>query len=552
MTDNSDAGKELLRKAKKAFSLPERYNAQVAWALLAEFVLPNQNREWFGDVTKGIRRDRNVFDSSPIQFNRDLASAIHSTVTNPAMHWSKLRFRQDDINDNRDAVNWLDQASSTFHNHLNDSNFDSMIGQCYQSYSALGTMILFQDEDFNFDAWHLAEVSFVENDKGYIDTAYRKFKLTLKQAYEKFGDEIGEDMVSKMETDPLQEIKFYHCIYPREVSKVKYNAIGLANPKERPFECKYIMEKGSKVVLEEGYYEFPVYVSRWSKLPGETYGFGPGHIALADIRTVNKMKEKYLAALAKAIDPPYVTTKQNMINGDFRAGKITTVRDMNGFKEVLTGSRFDVANISIEAIQESIKSCFYIDKLLLPPRTETGEMTAYEVAQRLEQMQQILGPVLSRLNTELLSPLVIRSLKILLRKKLLQPLPKSVAVKLPKNTNLAFDISFVNSLARSQQMSELRNVQQWLQEIMMFAQSKPEVLDNLNADTILAYSARIHNIPENLTLDPDAVKALRDQRQKQQEMQMGLSAGEQGSKIAKNLGQAQQAQQSGQTPGGNQ
>ncbi len=542
MSIASNKGQELIRKANKAFSTAERYNAQKTWALISEFILPSQNRGWFWDVSKGIRRDRRVFDTTAIQANRDLASAMQSTVTNPTMKWMKFRYKDKIMNDDRDALEWLEKTSDTIFNHLSESNFDMQMNKFYLGYCSFGHGILFHEEDFTFNAWHLAETAYAENDKGIIDTVYRKFKMTLKAAYDQFGDAIGEDMMAKLDKEPLIDIEFYHCIYPNSKENIKKVVGELAEPQNRPYCSHYIMQRGARIVKEDGYYELPCYIARWSNLPGETYGFGPGNVALADIRTLNKIKEESLRAMAKAVNPTIVTTKQNMISGDFRPGSLTTVRDIEGFKEFVTQSRFNDIKVEINDLQGMIKSSFYIDKLLLPPRTETGEMTAYEVSQRLEQMQQILGPVLSRLDVELLQPLVTRAFKILIRERKIEPMPAKV-VSLMKGKTLDFEIIFVNSLARAQHMGELRNVQQMLQEVGMMAQMNPEVLDNIDFDAITEYTARIRDIPVHLMKSSNDVKDIRQQRQKQQQAQMALSAAQQAGDAAHSFAKAHQATQ---------
>ncbi len=544
--EEGNKGKELLQKAQKAFTISERANVESVWAELAEFILPSQNSRFFDSTDKGTKKDLRKFDSTAVICNRDLASAMHSTITNPAMKWSKLRFKETELNDDDAGSLWLDEATDAIHDMLNDSNFDSQIGQSYQSLCGLGTMVLFHEEPApeknklsNFIAWHVAEIAYAENDMGNVDTIYRKFNLTLKQAKEKFGDKIGDDIVEKCRTSPLEEIEFYHCIYPREDYRENKSTMGKAPANKRPFASCYVMTKGAKLVLEEGYYEFPVYCGRWSKLPGENYGYGPGHVARPDVRTLNKLREEGLKALAKAVNPPIIATQNNIISADFRPGKITVVRDGEKLREFITGTNFNAVKMETEELKGSIKSAFYIDKLLLPPRTETGEMTAYEISQRLEQMQTILGPVLSRLNAEFLTPFIMRCLKILIRNQKIKPLPASLVEKMQAqgegNKEIDLDVMFVNSLARSQQLGELRNVQTFIQEMMGMAQLDPSVLDKVDFDAVADYSAKIRGIPEKMIRSDEAVKATRDQRAQQQEMAQGLAAGEQVSNIAKNL-----------------
>jgi len=538
---------DIIKKATKAFGTSERLNIESTWALLAEFILPNANGGFFGDTSKGSRKDRRVFNSVGTQACRDLASFLHSTITNPAMEWSKLRFRSDVLNNDKESVAWLQDTIKKVHISLNESNFNAEIGEGWNQLGALGTLAIYHEEiqdemgnfeKFNFQTWHLSEIAYAENALGMVDTIYRKFTMTLKQMYEKFGDAIGQDLMDKLDTSPLEEYHLYHAIYPRNTKDVDYDDGGVAVPLKRPFASCYVLCKGTRLLKEEGYYEFPVYVHRWSTLPAEIYGYGPGHTALSDIRSLNKIWEEGLKALAKSVNPPIFSTKQNMFTADLRPGKINQVRDVNQIKEFVTQSRLDLLQFSIENLSLTIKSAFYIDKLMLPPRTETGEMTAYEVAQRLEQLQQILGPVVSRSNDELLIPLNMRSIKILQRNGVILPYPamvKKVAMESgAKSVDL--DILFVNSLARSQQLSELRNVQQWLQESMMMAQAHPQVLDKIDFDEVIEYSAKIRGIPEQMIKSDEDVQAARQQQQQQMQMAQALQAGEQLGNIVGKVG----------------
>ena len=550
--DNGSRGNELIRLANSAFCGSERQNVETQWKELAEFILPSQFGQFQGDSSKGTKKNRRVFDITAQLSARDLSAAMHSTITNPSSKWSKIRFRNTVLNDDAEANEWTQNAVIEIHNALNDSNFDNQIGECYQSLVGFGMGVLFQDEifedgefqKFNFKALHLSEVAIAENQYGVVDCLYRKFKLTIKQAYEMFGDAIGEEAVNRMESKPHDEELFYHCVYPRPKEEVRLNHLGLASANSRPFASTYILSKTGKIVKESGYYEFPAYVPRWLKLPGETYGWGPGHVAIAEVLTLNLVRRSVLKGLARAVDPVIIQEQGNILTGDMRPGRIVSVRNIDGIKEGVTQSRFDIGFMEAKNLGDAIKSAFYIDKLILPPRTETGEMTAYEIEQRLNQMQVILGPPLARLNTELLEPLVLRTLKSLMRNGKIVPIPDSVIEAVaaqPVNGMKSIDlnVAFVNSLARSQQMSEVRNISAWVQEVGGLAQMNPGVLDNVNFDSVAERIARIRDIDEDLTNDSQEVQAMREGREQQAQMQQQLAAGESASNIAKNLSSAE-------------
>lgn len=529
--------------ADKLFQSVERSNQETQWSLISEFVLPSQSGIFLGQNTPGEKKTRRLFDSTAIQANHDLAAAVHSTLTNPATQWSRMRFRDDDLNNDASAVRWLEDANRKLHLAFNESNFDTQVSKNYQAFTSLGTMALFHEEadhddgpgfnGFNFQAWHLSEVAFAENKFGIVDTVYRKFRLTAKQAFERWDAKVSDEILKCLEKDPFKEFHFIHCIEPRDKKEVRLNEFGLATAKERPFASYYVDPKRGELLEESGYYEFPVYVTRWQTMPGEIYGRGPGHIALPEIRTLNKHIEIDLQFRAKAANPPILATQKAILGAlDLRPGQLSIVRDPSGIRELVPQARADVTQIAVQDSRNQIKANFFIDKLMLPPRTETGEMTAFEIAQRMEQMQKVLGPTLSRLNNELLTPLIVRSFRMLLRGGALSELPPIL-----EERGVDVEISFVNQLARSQQIEDVTNIQSWVQNLALLAQVKPEVVDYINADGIAKHTAKIQAVPEIAVTDDDQVEQIRQQRAQAQQQQQALEAGVQVADINSKIGE---------------
>lgn len=537
--------KRVKQAAERAFNTNERLNHKSLWEELSEFIIPSQSGIFNGETTRGDKKTKRLFDSTAIQANHDLAASIHSTLTNPSTKWSSIRFKEDDLNNNPEAISWLEAVNNKIHETLNESNFDGMSAKNYQAITALGSMVLFHEEDpqnkepgfggFRFNAWHLSEVAWFENEAGIVDTVYRRFKWPLKKIIERFPDaKLPDDMVRNVEKNLDKEFLIYLEIKPRPADQVKFNEVGLALPKERPFSSTYVLDKGGVTLEESGYYELPVYVARWSTMPGEVYGRGSGYIALPDIRSVNKAKHLGFKATARAIDPPMLAEKRNVLgNFDIRPGRLTMVRDVNGIKELNSQARFDVTQFAVQELRDSIKSIFFIDKLMLPPRTETGEQTAFEVAERLAQMQKVLGPTLSRFNNEYLTPLIVRSFKLLLRGGALPPLPE---VLVSRGINI--DIRFVNPLSRNQRFEEVNNLSSWVAETAQYAQmtGDPSVLDHINGDFITREKAEIRGIPAGAIRSADEIAKIREARQQAAEQQQQLEAGVKVADIAAKTG----------------
>lgn len=531
-------GQMLLRRVHSSFSSTERTNAENTWTLLAEFLFPNQSGIFLtNNESPGSKRTARLFDSVPVIANHDLATTYHATLTNPATKWSKIRFKNDELNNDPESVMWMEKVVDIIHDQLNESNFDRQISKGYKLFTALATMPLLHEvkkvdgvfDGFKFTALHLSEVSIEENADGEVDTLYRKFKLTAKQALQKWGkSNLSDKIVEAAVEKPNQKFCFIHCIYPRNPKEVQLNSQGLAPGKKRPFASVYIEQENGNVIKEDGFYEFPAYVPRWDTMPGEVYGRGPGHNALPDIRTLNRLKDLMLHSLAKAAAPPIFTTMRNVMGTlDLRPNGVNVLRDVDGLREFVPQARFDVAQLNVQELQNSIRQAFFIDKLQLPPREQTGEMTAFEIQRRLEQMQRVLGPTISRFASEFLSPLIVRTFKILLREGVLPPAPALV-----DELGLDVEIVFINQLSRAQQMDSLNNIQQWVNDLAGLAQLKPEVLDHINVDGIAKHTAKVRGVPEIAVTNNNEIQQTREQRAEQQAAAQALEAGVKAADIA--------------------
>lgn len=544
---------KLLKRVDSAFSSSERSNNEMLWDELSEFMLNNQHkffRESAASTTDisnlvssnaGTRKTRRLYDSTALQAVQDLASAFQSTLTNPATTWSKLRYQDDRLNNDEEALQWLEQVNKKIHTELAESNFDTEISKSYQSLVALNNMAFFQESDtdengifqgFRFTSLHLSQMAWSENKDGIVDTLYRKFTMTARQAFEKWGDSVSDKMIKILQENPDKDLDFVQVIFPREEKDIQLNELGLAPGNKRPFASIYIDMNHKHKLEESGYYEFPIHVTRWSLAPGEKYGRGPSLYALPNVRTINKLMEEYLIAVARDNNPPVLVSSRDVM-GNLNLGPkgLSVVRDVNGVRELVSSARMDRVFDVLNRLESSIKSIFFIDKLQPLGSLEKKErMSQFEVTKRLEEMQSVLGPVLSRLNSEFLQPLVIRAFKILLRSNSLPPVPDII-----RELGLDIEIVFVNQLARSQQIQDITTIQQWVQNMGQLAQIDPTVLDNVNSDGIAKHSAQILGVPEVALRNIDEVQALRKQRAEAQQQAAQMEQAQAGAEIASKL-----------------
>jgi hypothetical protein len=143
------------------------------------------------------------------------------------------------------------------------------------------------------------------------------------------------------------------------------------------------------------------------------------------------------------------------------------------------------------------------------------QMTATEVVQRNEEKMRLLGPVLGRLQSELLRPLIDRTFAIILRKKLFRPVPDFLNGK-------DIQIEYVSPLAKAQRSSELQSIMRAIEIFGSLSQVSP-VFDFVNIDNLVMHLADIVGVPAKVLNSKAEVNAIRQQKQQQAMQQQQLA-----------------------------
>ena len=502
----------------------DRVNWDQMWEELATYLMPGKV-DFITTTTRGTKRAAEVYDSTGIHALQILSASLHGSLTSPSTKWFGLRFRQDELNEDKDAKDWLEQCSKSMFQEFGKSNFSTEVAESYQDMVGFGTACLQFDvktkdaqfDGFNFRACHLAEVVISESEEGRIDTVFRKIKLTARQAKQKFGDDAGDKAIKALEKDPDKEFEYIQAVFPREIEG---EVAMVAPPHMRPWACYYISVIDKKICKESGYYELPYMVPRWGKTTGDVYGFGPGCVARPDIKTLNESRKLAMKAWEKSIDPP-LKALQNGILGkiDMRPSTVTYVRDMNSLEPIVNATNWNADQLMLGDVRASVRRIFFSDQLEL---NEGPQMTATEVQVRYELMQRLLGPTLGRLQSEFLNPIVERAFYSMLRGNALPPMPEVL-----QQAGGDLDIEYVGPLARSQKMDEVTSIQRAIEGIMQLAQVNPDVLDIVDVDKAGRTISDRLGAPADILRGDEQVGEMRQSRQQQQQQQAEMDQGQQ-------------------------
>lgn len=507
------------------------------WQECADFVLPKRDQFTHKTVTKGEKKNLHLFDSTAVRSNISLSAGLHSTLTNPAVRFFDLTTGDPELDDQDDVRNWLQKTADKMWNVFQNSNFQTEIHEVYLDIGAFGTAPLYieehKDKVVNFMAYPVSNVYVCENSQGMIDEVYRTFKWTAKQILQEWPETAPESVKKAFEKEPQKKFEILHAIYPNpEQGKV------------RPFVSKYILEEESQgtekrgaELSSEGYREFPWAIPRWAKESGETYGRSPAMEVLPDVKTLNQIVRTVLKGAQKAVDPPLQVPDDGLLRRiDLRPGGVNRKRNgSDRIEPIITGARVVDGMEMIKLYREQIPIAFFLDLFRLEP---LDRATQIEVQQHIQERLKMLGPLLGRMHTELLRPMIDRVFAIMERREMIDAPPAALKGK-------RFEAVFSSPLAKAQKSLDSETVLRVYQMIAGLAQVDERVFDNFDTDRSARFVAKQGGFPQDLLRSEDEIRALREgraaaneqaiERQQQQDQVEAVS------KVAPAVAQIQQA-----------
>lgn len=523
----------------------QRYNLDTTFDLIQKFIVPYRG-DFFKPGTSEHEvewRRRFIYDSTaPIAADL-LASKIHTNLTSPTIRWFQLRFRDDDVNDNVEAKEWLEAVQNQIWQTLLESDFSMEISETYLDLTSFGTAMLFEEE-LDEETWEGVTFTALPVRESYFELGadervlrfYRGLRLTRLQLEDKFPDyefnweekKGSNDEDEKAKDVDARELVIF-CVYNRP--DVEQDPEGTVAPLARPYGYKYVLHKDGETLDEGGYYDMPAFIPRWKKVSGSHWGHSPGFVALSDILQLNEVVSQLSEARAKEIDPPMKTTERGILSDlDLLPGGLTMVMDMNELDRLSppnAGGLFQ-GDMEIERLQNSIKSTFFVDRLELK---ESPAMTATEVLARLQQMMEQFAPTLGRLQADLLDPLIEYTYRLLGRRGLLPEVPESIS-------ELELDIEYTGPIPRAQKNEQAQSVSQWVGELAGLSQISPEFMDVVDTDAIARELGFDRGVPAKLMRTQSEVKDIRTERNEQQKAMAAAAAAKDISQASKNVSDA--------------
>ncbi len=535
----------------------DRVTWETHWQDCANYMLPIR-ADFITDRTPGQKLMQFVYDSVPLWALESFAAGMHGLLTSPTLRWFSLKTQDDRLNVNPRVGAWLDAASEALYALFNGPrhNFASQSYQIYLDLGLIGTgaMAVLESPASGvlFSNRHMKECVVQENDEDRIDTLVRHWDYTAKQAYQAWGERAGEQVLKAMENQPNRKFTFIHTVKPRKGRHPQRT-----DRMHKPFLSRYTNLTERTTIAESGFDEFPYMVPRFSKRAGEVYGRGPGMTALPDAKMLNSMKKTVLKAAQKVVDPPlqipddgYIMPIKTVPGAPiyYRAGTQDRIEPLE------TKGQIQLGQDMLSALQQQVIRTFYVEWMLMPsspddPAAAGKGVTATYVLQQRDEKMRLLSPMLARLQSEFLGPLIDRTFAILWRQSFRarfgqgSPFPAPP----PELSQQPLRVEYVSPIAVAQKSSQLDSIMRLVQTQMQLLQADPTMPRVIDGEGVLRLVARDLNTPAVALKSPEVLKAEQDaqaQAQAQlnghQSMAALASAAKDGSVAALNAAQANQ------------
>lgn len=524
----------LLSRQEELYS--DRTIWESSWDDILYFCLPNREPVLYYDEP-GTIRNLDVYDSTASEGTKTLAASLNSMLTNQAAEWFQLETDNEELNEEGEVKEWLNEATKVISKALENSNFYTEVHEMYLDLASIGTGVLYIDSDseagggVNFQCRHIKEIFIAENNSGRVDTLFRKFEITVKNAVAKWGlDKLSDKAAAKYEDHPDDKMEILHCVMPRE----EYDS-EKKDPENMKYASCWIELEGKHKIDEGGYEVFPYLVPRWLKSSGEKYGRSPALSILPDIKTLNQMWATMIKQGQKRVDPP-MKASPDLEEVDLTPGAVNFIDpSQEGVLEPLDiggdlGFGVDLIQIKTDRVQDA----FMVNKL---QRVDQTKMTAEEVRARTQENMKILGPTFGRLQSEFLELLIERVINIL---QYIMDDEGNPKLPIPPNNvqGKTLQLKFVSPLAKGQKMGEVQNIMATINIALSWAEANPSILDNIDFDRAITEIADLQGTMAGIIKDKKVVAQMRAQRQQAMMAQQQAQQQEQRASMVKDAGSA--------------
>lgn len=511
---------------------------------LSDYHLASRGRFLTSDRNKGHKRNTKQINNTSHMAARTLASGMMAGITSPARPWFRLSTGDAGLDDVQAVKVWLHQVQQILYKVFSSSNTYNALHQLYFELGVFGTAAMGVYHDFENVIWckpyTVGSYMIGLDGRNNSDSFYREYEISVAQCVKQFGyDNCSESTRQAWDSGNTEAwVKIVHVIEPNDD---RDHISPLAKDK-RWRSVYYEQSKGNRSISktflrQSGFDDFAVLTPRWDVTGEDVYATDcPGITALGDTKALQLAERRKYQALDKVVNPPLqgpTSMRAKMSGTSLGPNEIVWhdetsngLRSVYDFRPDLNAIHQEILNV-----EQRVKRAFYEDLFLMLANSDRRQMTAREVAEKHEEKLLMLGPVLERLHTELLDPLIDRTFNILQANGVL-PVPP------PELQNKELSVEYVSVLAQAQRLVATGAVERLAGFVGQIAAIWPEARHKVNAaQAVDDYAASLGVDPSMIRSD-DEVAQMQMAEQQAAQQQQAMAMAQQGVTMAKTASDA--------------
>ena len=403
----------------------ERQLYESMWQDICDYVIPRRYN-FKGDKQKGLVVGDDIFDGTAQSAHNILVSGFYGNMLSNQFPWVRLQIptfgqktygrtstmrkynhRSDKIPEIR---MYLEDVEYAIYDEYQRSNFYDVMPEYIADASSIGTGTIYMEEDelsgkTIYTVCNPGECFISVNKYGQVDTMFRRYRMTVRQLKQKFGDAA---LPAAIRTSLSQENQFVvlHATYPRDEREMYQSGaqfLPKIDNKNMPYASVYMLESEKFILSEKGYRQFPYACWRWRVNSEETYGRSPSSDALVTIFGGNIMAKSLLKVSQLSAEPPWNVPQE------LRGQERIVPNGRNYYEDkgrvvspVSIGSNYPIGKDREDEIRKIIKDFYHVDFFMMLSRAamEGRQLSVPQVLEMQGEKASVLGTIIGRFATD--------------------------------------------------------------------------------------------------------------------------------------------------------
>lgn len=393
---------QLCEMSGKQFQLQS--NMKSLWQVLADNFYP-ERADFTFTRNVGAEFADSLIDSYPLLIRRDLGNSLHAMLRDD--EWFQMTV---DGDPDYAGEYWLREKTRHLRKlmYKQESGFIRACKEGDHDYVTFGQNVKSVEmnrktRNLLFRCWHLRDCAWFEDENGMVCGVIRQGKMNRRDMCAYFGEKaVHPKVYENLLKEPWTEFETLHfCIPSKMYGDEKIEG-------RFPYVSIFVDATHKHLMEETGQQHKTYVVPRFQTIAGSAYAYSPATtVGLSDARCLQAMTHTLMEAAERYARPPIVaTTKAVRSDVDLGSDGITWVDEayderMGAALRVLNQDKsgYPIGDNERQRVMETLQSAFYLNKLKLPD-PQHGDMTAYEVSERMKEYRRENLPLFAPIEAE--------------------------------------------------------------------------------------------------------------------------------------------------------